>query len=58
MNILISGGVFNISLSLVLVYYFGIYGTAITVVTTELLLFILGTYFFNKYSKTSKQNGC
>jgi len=48
MNILISGGLFNFLLSLVLVYYFGIYGTAFTVVSTELLLLVLATIYYRK----------
>jgi PST family polysaccharide transporter len=48
MNILISGGLLNFILSLFLVYYFGIYGTAYSVVTTELFLLILGTIYFKK----------
>jgi len=48
MNILISGGLFNLALSLLLVYYFGIYGTAITVVSTELFLLILGRIYYKK----------
>jgi len=51
MNILISGGLFNLLLSLVLVYVFGIYGTAVTVVTTELFLLILGSIYYNKSLK-------
>ena len=55
MNILISGGVFNLFISLILVYYFGIYGTAFSVVSTELFLLILGIYFFNKTVKIKKE---
>ncbi len=51
MNILITGGVFNLILSLVFVKFFGIYGTAFSVTTTEFFLLILGFYFFNKRSK-------
>jgi len=52
MNILVSGGIFNIILSLILVRFFGIYGTAFSVVTTELYLLIIGHNYFAKYSKT------
>ena len=55
MNILISGGIFNLLISLILVYYFGIYGTAFSVVSTELFLLILGIYFFNKTVKIKKE---
>lgn len=48
MNILISGGLFNFLLSLVLVYYFGIYGTAFTVVSTELFLLVIATIYYRK----------
>ena len=48
MNILIFGGLFSLLLSLILVKYFGIFGTAYTVISTELLLLILGLYFFKK----------
>ena len=48
MNILISGGLLNLILSIILVYYFGIYGTAFTVVTTELFLLILGSIYYKK----------
>ena len=51
MNILITGGLFNLALSLVLVSFFGIYGTACAVTTTELFLLILGFYFYKKCSK-------
>ena len=51
MNILISGGMFNFFLSLLLVYFFGIYGTAFTVVLTELFLLILGFIYYKKSTK-------
>ena len=51
MNILISGGLLNFLLSLLLVYFFGIYGTAFAVVMTEFFLVILGTIYFNKSLK-------
>ncbi len=51
MNILVIGGVFNLLLSLVLVPVFGIYGTAFSVVTTELFLLLLGGVYFNKSLK-------
>ena len=49
MNILIIGGVFNLLLSLILVRYFGIYGTAITVISTEFLLLVLGWHFYKRH---------
>lgn len=51
MNILISGGLFNLIVSLILVNNFGIFGTAISVVLTELLLLILGSIYFKKTLK-------
>jgi PST family polysaccharide transporter len=55
MNILITGGLFNFLLSLLLVYIFGIYGTAFSAVTTELFLLVLGTVYFNKSLQRSKE---
>jgi len=51
MNILVIGGLFNLLLSLLMVPIFGIYGTAFSVVTTELFLLILGSIYFNKSLK-------
>ena len=48
MKILICGAVFNVSMNLIVVNFYGIYGVAIIVVLTELLLFILGYYNFRK----------
>ena len=48
MNILIVGGIFNIVMNLIFVQFYGIYGLAIIVASTELLLLILGYYFFKK----------
>ena len=57
MNILIFGGLFSLLLSLILVKYFGIFGTAYTVISTELLLLILGLYFFKKQaSKITRES--
>ena len=50
MLILVSAGLFNLVLSLILVPQFGIFGTTYTVVTTELLLLILGWFYFRKYA--------
>ena len=51
MFILVSGGIFNLVLSLFLVKRYGIFGVTYTVVTTELLLLVLGAFYFKKYSK-------
>jgi len=49
MSILVSAGLFNLILSLILVPQFGIFGTTYAFVTTEFLLLILGRYYFKKY---------
>ncbi len=51
MFILVTGGIFNLILSLFLVQRHGIYGTAYSVVSTEFILLILGALYFRKYSK-------
>ena len=48
MKIVLSAGIINIILALIFVRYFNIYGIAITVTFTELLLLIFGWYYFNK----------
>ena len=53
MNIMICAGLFNLTVSLVLVNYYGIYGTTISVVLTEFLLLILGYIYFKKYATVS-----
>lgn len=50
MNILIFGGVFNMVLNLILVQFYGIYGIAVIVTTTELFLVFIGYYYFKKLS--------
>lgn len=54
MSILVSAGLFNLILSLILVPQFGIFGTTYTFVTTEFLLLVLGWYYFKKYVKEWK----
>lgn len=57
MNILISGGLFNMTMNLILVQFYDIYGVAIIVATTELLLVFIGYYYFKKLSnQISKSN--
>ncbi len=53
MKIFIAGGLFNVVVSLILVQYYGIYGMAYTVVTTEFFLLVLGIVYFNKYKGLS-----
>ena len=48
MKIMIIAGIFNVILGLVLVLKYGIYGMAITAALTELLLLIMGAYYFYK----------
>ena len=54
MLILVSAGLFNLVLSLILVPQFGIVGTTYTFVTTEFLLLILGWFYFKKYVRAWK----
>ncbi|MDA8850258.1 oligosaccharide flippase family protein [Flavobacteriaceae bacterium] len=57
MNILIFGGLFNMMMNLILVQFYDIYGIAIIVTTTELLLVFIGYYYFKKLSnQISKSN--
>lgn len=56
MRIMIFGGLFNISVNLIIVQIFGIYGVTIVVTFTELLLAIIGYYFFNRLSKPRQFN--
>ena len=50
MNILIFGGLFNMTMNLILVQFYDIYGIAIIVSITELLLVFIGYYYFKKLS--------
>jgi PST family polysaccharide transporter len=50
MNILIFAGLFNMIMNLILVQSFGIYGIAVIVTITELLLVFIGYYYFKKLS--------
>lgn len=54
MNILIFGGFFNMVMNLIVVQFFNIYGIAVIVTTTELLLVFVGYYYFKKLSKKIK----
>jgi PST family polysaccharide transporter len=46
MKIMLVSGITNVILALILVYYFGIYGIAISVAFTEFLLLIFGFLYF------------
>lgn len=48
MKIMITSGIINLLLSVLLAKSFGIYGVAISVTFTELILLIIGYYFFKK----------
>ena len=48
MRIMIIAGIFNVILGLLLVLKYGIYGMALTAALTELLLLIMGAYYFYK----------
>ena len=50
MKIMLISGITNVILALILVYYYGIYGIAISVAFTEFLLLIFGFLYF-KVSK-------
>lgn len=50
MNILVFGGIFNMSMNLIFVQFYGIYGIAVIVTITELLLLYIGYYYFKKVS--------
>ena len=51
MRILVTGGIVNLIMAFLLVNLYGIYGTAIACVLTELLLLLLAIYFFKKTTK-------
>jgi len=55
MKILIAGGLFNLSVALVVAHLYGIYGVAISAVSTELFILILATYFFKKTPPKPKE---
>lgn len=48
MKIIVTAGIFNVVLAIILVKHFNIYGIAITVTFTELLLLLFGWYYYNK----------
>jgi len=50
MNILVFGGLFNMIMNLIVIQFSNIYGIAIIVTTTELLLVFVGYYYFKKLS--------
>jgi len=48
MIIMISSGIFNIIVVTLLTYHYSLYGTAIGITLTELLLLLFGIYFYRK----------
>jgi PST family polysaccharide transporter len=48
MKILVSAGVFHFLLVLVLANFFGIYGVALSAAFTELIILLIGYYYYNK----------
>jgi PST family polysaccharide transporter len=50
MNILVFGGLFNLIMNLIFVQFYNIYGIAVIVTLTELLLVFTGYYYFKKLS--------
>jgi len=51
MRILVTGGIVNLIMAFMLSKLYGIYGTAIACMLTELLLLLLAIYFFKKTTK-------
>jgi O-antigen/teichoic acid export membrane protein len=45
---MVSGGIFNLIFSLLVVKFYGIYGVAISAVISEIVILILAVYFFNR----------
>tara|TARA_R110002096_G_scaffold436018_1_gene665123 strand:- start:2679 stop:3962 length:1284 start_codon:yes stop_codon:yes gene_type:complete len=51
MNILIFGGLFNMIMNLIFVQFYNIYGIAVIVTVTELVLVFVGYYYFKKLNR-------
>jgi len=51
MNILVFGGLFNMIMNLIFVQFYNIYGMAVIVTVTELILVFIGYYYFKKLDK-------
>ena len=52
MKVMLTGGIFNLILALILVQFFNIYGVAVSAVTTEFLIFVMAHWVYkNKISK-------
>lgn len=51
MNILIFGGLFNMVMNLIFVQFYNIYGIAVVVTLTELVLVFIGYYYFKKLNR-------
>lgn len=48
MTIMLRSGIFNLITVIILTYYYSLYGTAIAITLTELLLLLFGFYYFKK----------
>ncbi|WP_075591518.1 oligosaccharide flippase family protein [Labilibacter marinus] len=48
MKVMLIGGLYSVSATVILTYYFGFQGTAVSAVSVELLLLVLGLYYFKK----------
>lgn len=48
MTIMLKSGLFNLVAVIILTYYYSLYGTAIAITSTELVLLLFGIYFFKK----------
>ncbi|OCC15615.1 Membrane protein [Dissulfuribacter thermophilus] len=48
MNIMLKSGLYSITTTIVMTFFFGIYGTAFSAVSTELVLLLFGIYYFTK----------
>lgn len=50
---MVSGGIFNLTFSLLVVKFYGIYGIAASAVISEMVILILAVYFFNRNFKNA-----
>jgi PST family polysaccharide transporter len=48
MKIMLQSGIFNLIAVIILTYFYSLYGTAIAITTTELILLLFGFYYFKK----------
>jgi PST family polysaccharide transporter len=55
MTIMISAGIFNISIVTLLTFKYSLYGTAIGITLTELFLLLFGIYYWKNNIKINKE---